>query len=123
MLDLTTLTTLLAGQAPDGDHAWWPLWPLLWIAVIGTIVWLVVRRRRPGGRRPGDGTDRARDILAERYARGEINWKPQTQPPQLNACTACSSPAIRAAPIGNSNPRTSPSRTRPRSCAGVRRAP
>jgi len=72
MLDLTTLTPLLAGHAPDGDHAWWPLWPLLWIAVIGTIAWLVVRRRRPGGRRPRDGMDRARDILAERYARGEI---------------------------------------------------
>jgi putative membrane protein len=65
-----TQATLLANIG-DGDHGWWPLWPLLWIAVIGTIAWFVTRRRR-NGERPRDGVDRARDILAERYARGEI---------------------------------------------------
>lgn len=68
---LTTLTPLLASRASDSDHGWWPLWPLLWIAVLGTIVWLVTRRRGDSDRSPG-GTDRAREILAERFARGEI---------------------------------------------------
>lgn len=54
----------------DWDHAWWPLFPLLWLAVIGGIVWFVLRRRRGGG--PPSGIDRARDILAERFARGEL---------------------------------------------------
>ncbi len=65
VFDMTT--TLVASGA---EHAWWPLWPLLWIAVIATLVWLFARRRRaPEGPR---GLDRAREILAERYARGEI---------------------------------------------------
>ena len=52
-----------------GGHPWWPLWLLFWAAVIGTVVWLVVRRRD----RRGDPFDRAREILAERYARDELN--------------------------------------------------
>jgi putative membrane protein len=66
-----TLMTLLASQTHDWDHGWWPLWPLLWLGVIVTVVWLVTRRRRTAAR-PQSGADRARDILAERYARGEI---------------------------------------------------
>ncbi len=54
--------------AGGGDHGWWwPLWLLFWAAVIGTVVWLIARRRR----RPTEG-DRAREILAERFARGEV---------------------------------------------------
>jgi putative membrane protein len=64
-----TLTTLLASHTHDWDHhGWWPLWPLLWIAAIVTILWVIKRRRWS----PQSGSDRARDILAERYARGEI---------------------------------------------------
>lgn len=70
-MDLTTLTPLLADHAGHWEHGWWPLWPLLWLAVLGTIVWLVTRRRRGGDGR-GGGADRAREILAERFARGEI---------------------------------------------------
>ena len=70
-MDLTTLTPLLASHAHDWDHGWWPLWPLLWIAALATIVWLVARRRR-GGDHLRSGSERARDILAERFARGEI---------------------------------------------------
>ena len=62
-------------------HATWgawpwiaPLWILFWIAVIATVFRLFFRRG--GGRwcgpgyRPGRG---ANDILAERFARGEID--------------------------------------------------
>jgi putative membrane protein len=58
--------TLLASP-----HGWWPLWPLLWLGLIVTAVWLITRRRWSAAR-PQNGVDRARDILAERYARGEI---------------------------------------------------
>ncbi len=59
---------LLATGNHDWDHAWWPIWPLLWVGLIGLAVWLIVRRRSRGG----DPLDRAREILAERYARGEL---------------------------------------------------
>lgn len=54
--------------AQAGDHPWWPIWPLLWAALIGLVVWQVTRRSR----RRHDPLDRAREILAERYARGAI---------------------------------------------------
>lgn len=72
-MDVTFLTSLLASHGDEwGHHGWWPLWPLLWLAVIATVVWLFVRRRPGGGGGGRSGTERARDILAERYARGEI---------------------------------------------------
>ena len=62
---------LLATHADEWGHGWWVLWPLLWIAVIVTAVWLFRRRSWHSGRQLS-GAERARDILAERYARGEI---------------------------------------------------
>jgi putative membrane protein len=67
--------TMLASPAgrfdPDG-RGWWlgPLIPLLWIALVALVVWLVTRRRRPHEPDPLDG---ARQILGERYARGELS--------------------------------------------------
>jgi putative membrane protein len=58
----------LMTHADDWGHRWWPLWPLLWAALIALAVWLVLRRR---GRSP-EPFGRAREILAERYARGEL---------------------------------------------------
>jgi putative membrane protein len=53
----------------DWGHHWWPLWLLFWAALIGTAVWLIWRRR---GSRSGP-FDRANEIVAERYARGELS--------------------------------------------------
>jgi putative membrane protein len=51
------------------SHTWWPIWPILWIAVVVAAVWFLSRRWR----RPDDGgLDSARKILAERFARGEL---------------------------------------------------
>ena len=69
---MSYVTSVLASVGDDGEH-WWFVFPffwLLWIAVIGTFLYFVVFRRRAG--RCG-GTDRARAILAERFARGEIS--------------------------------------------------
>ena len=53
-----------------GWHWWFaPFWFLLWVVVIVTIVWFAPWRRRGRYDRRAD----ARAILAERYARGEID--------------------------------------------------
>ncbi len=54
------------------------LMPVLWIAIIGLIVWaVVVAVRRSGGTESGGSTGRTEDsaleILKQRYARGEID--------------------------------------------------
>jgi putative membrane protein len=67
MFDLPTALVLAEGADRWEHGGWWPLWLVLWLAVLGTLVWLVIRARRNGG----DG--RAKEILAERYARGEIS--------------------------------------------------
>jgi putative membrane protein len=78
MTVLTDLALLLAGPGAGGEHRWgdggWPwLWgPLmlvLWLGLTAAVVWLVARGVRPPER---SAVDRARDLLAERYARGEI---------------------------------------------------
>jgi putative membrane protein len=69
-MDMTVLTPLLASHAHEWGHGWWPVWPLLWLALIVAAVWFITRRRQTAER--PRGVDRARDILAERYASGEI---------------------------------------------------
>ena len=55
-------------EAADGWHWWFaPFWLLLWVAVIVTLVRFAPWRRR-WNRRPN-----AHEILAERFARGEID--------------------------------------------------
>ncbi|HEY3051054.1 MAG TPA: SHOCT domain-containing protein [Gaiellaceae bacterium] len=65
---MTAIAALPLFAHDDWGHPWWPIWPILWVAVAGTLVWLIARRRH----RPHDPLDRAREVLAERYARGEI---------------------------------------------------
>jgi putative membrane protein len=58
------------GWGSSGGWAWlWGPILLLWVALIATVVWFVARGVRP---RERAGVDRARDLLAERYARGEL---------------------------------------------------
>ena len=48
---------------------WGPTMGLLWITLIAGAAWFLIRNVRPPER---SGFDRAREILAERYARGEM---------------------------------------------------
>jgi putative membrane protein len=48
---------------------WGPIVLLLWVALVATVVWFVARSARP---RERSGVERAREVLAERYARGEL---------------------------------------------------
>lgn len=53
-----------------GAGPWWFLFPLLWVVLIGTVIWMLVRDRRRRAARP---IQRATEILATRYAQGEID--------------------------------------------------
>jgi putative membrane protein len=59
----------LSEAGDDWGHPWWPLWLLFWAALLGVAVWLISRRRGRGG----GPLDRAHELLAERYARGELS--------------------------------------------------
>ena len=70
-----TLTPLIAdawgghnGNGWHGSH-WWIVFPILWLLLAGLAVTLFWRR----GRRPHDRNDSPRQILGERFARGEIS--------------------------------------------------
>ena len=63
-----TLVGLLADTNGWHHDHWWIVFPILWVVLLAGVVVLLWRR----GRRPGDG-DPARRILAERFARGEID--------------------------------------------------
>jgi putative membrane protein len=58
------------GWGPGSGWGWlWGPIVLLWAALIATVVWFVARTARSTER---SGAERARDVLAERYARGEL---------------------------------------------------
>lgn len=60
-----------------GSGAWWMmLMPLLWIALIALVAWLVIRLSRPATTGGGTAPRRRptpREILDRRYASGEID--------------------------------------------------
>lgn len=61
--------TFVVGSHGEHDGFWFPF-GLVWLALVGAGIWFfVVRGRR--FRQPS-GLERARDIVAERYARGEL---------------------------------------------------
>lgn len=66
------LTHPLWGQHMAGlDTGWMWFWmALTWVAVIASIAWIIMRVS--GSSRP-DPTQRARQILSERYAEGKID--------------------------------------------------
>ncbi len=58
-----------------GFGGWWTM-GIIWLVVIGLIVWLVVYLARGSGTTSSTGGDvKALDILKTRYARGEIDKK------------------------------------------------
>jgi putative membrane protein len=59
----------MAGRGDWGPGAWWPIFPLFWVLLWGVLIFAIFRFR--GVRRWQRGHS-AEDVLAERYARGEI---------------------------------------------------
>lgn len=58
------------GDGGGWTALWWPFMMLFWVAVLAVGVWLLVRRTGPAASR---GADRAQDVLAERFARGQVS--------------------------------------------------
>ena len=65
---MLTLVTELAGNG-WGPGPWWPIFPLFWIVLWGVVIFAIFRFRGRGGWHRGPS---AESVLAERYARGEI---------------------------------------------------
>ena len=63
---METLFVLADHMHGDRDGWFFPIFPLLWTALVIGAVYLFMRRRR------GNDKGRAREILAERYASGEL---------------------------------------------------
>ncbi len=83
---MTAMAALDTLSESDWDHmngwggGWMWLWgPAMMILFVVLIVWLVrasdnsPRHDLPPGSMPRDPTDRGREILAERYAKGELS--------------------------------------------------
>ena len=70
-MTLPTVPTTVLADHWDGPGAWWPIIPILWLAVLGTLVTLFVVGRRRRDRQSGQRAGERR--LAERYASGEID--------------------------------------------------
>ncbi len=67
---LITATELLVhGGWEHGHGYWWPIFPLFWVLFWGAVIFAVFRFRRDSGSHRGHS---AEDVLAERYARGEV---------------------------------------------------
>ena len=49
------------------------IWPMVLLAGIAALVWGLTRATTGAGRRGPSGHERAREILQERFARGEIS--------------------------------------------------
>lgn len=61
---------------PDGGFGGMWFGPIIWILVLGLLVWLaigVLRRYDPADRSGSTSRKSPREILDDRYARGEIN--------------------------------------------------
>lgn len=60
-----------------GSMSWFWIWPVLTVigvVLLGYLAYLLTQNRRPGrGVGTAAGSSSARQILDERYARGEIN--------------------------------------------------
>ena len=65
----------MMGSGMMGGYGSMFLMPILWIAVLGLIIWAVAAAIRPGESRGSDSatTSSALEVLKKRYARGEIN--------------------------------------------------
>ena len=61
-----------AGWGPGAGGPWWVVFPILWIVLAATVIWLVARRGRSSEHSQESSVEKAVGILSARYARGEI---------------------------------------------------
>lgn len=68
MTDLLSLATTLATDWHDDGPGWWFVFPLLWLVLIGTVAFLLLRGRIG----PRQHRETAVEVLDRRYAEGEM---------------------------------------------------
>jgi putative membrane protein len=71
MAVITMAADVLAGGPGWGPGGWWFVFPLFWLLFWGVVIFTLFRARRGPWGRWHEGRS-AQDVLAERYARGEI---------------------------------------------------
>lgn len=77
---------MMNGMYDDGGWDWGLMMfmPLIWIVLVGVVVWAVVRTTRheipqaAAGHRAGEPRESPRDVLDRRYASGEIDAEAYT---------------------------------------------
>jgi putative membrane protein len=67
---MLTMAAEIAANGDWGPGPWWPIFPLFWVLFWGVLIFAVFRFRRGGRWHQGHS---AENVLAERYARGEIS--------------------------------------------------
>ena len=75
MPDLISFATALpvADHGDWGPGPWFLLVPLVWVAIIVTVIWLIRGARAGRGWGPPGGAPSAMEILDRRFAEGEIS--------------------------------------------------
>jgi putative membrane protein len=68
-LDMLMTAMEIAGRGDWGPGPWWPIFPIFWVLFWGVLIFAFFRFR---GRGRWQRSHSAEDVLAERYARGEI---------------------------------------------------
>jgi putative membrane protein len=67
---LALVSTVVAWHHDGWVWVWGGLMIVIWVAITVVVVWLL---ETPAGRHERPPTDRAREVVAERYARGGIS--------------------------------------------------
>jgi putative membrane protein len=67
------MTQLVTSSAHWHHHGWFWLWPLAWLLLLSVLAVVVFRRGGRGRPATAQAAPDPRAILAERYARGEID--------------------------------------------------
>jgi putative membrane protein len=67
---MLTMAAEIAANGDWGPGPWWPIFPLFWVLIWGVLIFAVFRFRRGGRWHQGHSGE---NVLAERYARGEIS--------------------------------------------------
>ena len=68
---MMTMAAQAIAHGAWGPGHWWPIFPIFWLLLWGVVIFALFRSRRRWGH--WNQSHSPQDVLAERYARGEIS--------------------------------------------------